>query len=115
MSPNKHKLRVPGGKYVSASEGAQLMEEGIISEPKSKIRKVESDKQESDFDCYDKSDGKSVHVNIDKELAIDKPTLALLPNRPGDGEINNNGVTGDGTVMLDHADPTECLTTGTFG
>ena len=32
MSRNKHKLRGPAGKYVSASETTRLMEEGIISE-----------------------------------------------------------------------------------
>ena len=32
LSPNKHKLQRPGGKYLSASERTRLMEEGIISE-----------------------------------------------------------------------------------
>ena len=80
-SPNKHKLRGPVEKNVSVSEKAQLMEEGIISESNSKVRKVESSEKQNDFECYDKSDGKTVHVNIDKELAVHKPTLVLLPNR----------------------------------
>ena len=63
MSPFKHKLKRPGEKYVSASETARLMEEGIISESKSNVRKLESDEDESDFECYDKSDGKSVPVD----------------------------------------------------
>ena len=94
MAPKKHKLRGTGGKYVSASDRAQLMER-IISESKSKVRKVESDEEDSDSDYYDNSDGKPVHVNIDKELAVDKPTLALLRNRSEEDEIHKNGETGD--------------------
>ena len=55
MSPNEHKLRGPGGKYVNASERARFMEEGIISQPKLTVRKTKSDKEESDFECYNKS------------------------------------------------------------
>ena len=72
------------------------MEEGIISESKSKVRKVELDEEENDFECYDKSDEQPVHVDVDKELAVDKPTLALLPNRLEEVELNNIGETGDG-------------------
>ena len=100
MPPNKDKLRGPGGKYVSARERAQLMEEGLISESKSKVRKVEWDEEEKDFECYDMSDGKPVHVNIDKEIAFDKPTLALLPNRSEGDKINNNGETGEGDANI---------------
>ena len=57
MSPTKHQLRGPGGKYVSVSEEARKVEEGIISEWKSKVRKVELDYRDSDFECYDKSEG----------------------------------------------------------
>ena len=96
MSPSKHKLRGPSGKYVSASERAGLMDQGVVSESKSKVRKVELEEKESDFDCYDKSNGKPVHVNMDKKLAVDKPTLALLPNRSEEDKININGETGDG-------------------
>ena len=72
------------------------MEEGIFSQSDSKVGKVDSDKEQSECDCYDKSEGKPVHVNIDKELAVDKPTLALTPNRSEEDEINNNDQTGDG-------------------
>ena len=96
MSPIGQKLRGPGGKYVSASERAQMMEEGVISESKLRVRKVESDEEGSDFECYDKSDGKPVHVNIDKDLAVDNSTLSLLPNRSEEDEINYKGETGDG-------------------
>ena len=39
LSPNKNQLWGPGGKYVSASEKTPKMEEGIISESKSKVQK----------------------------------------------------------------------------
>ena len=55
MSPNKHQLRDPIGKYVSASEKTRKMEEVIISESEPKVQKVESDKEDSDCECYDKS------------------------------------------------------------
>ena len=66
-SPNKHELRGLGGKYFSTSEKAQMVEEGIISESKPKVRNLESDEEDSDFDCYDKFEGNPVHVDIDKE------------------------------------------------
>ena len=102
MSPKKQKLRETSGKYVSASERAQLIDEGIISKSESKGWKVESDEEDSDFDCYDKPDGKPVHVTIDKELAFDKPTLALLPNKSEEDEIHSSGKTvdGDGNISL---------------
>ena len=100
MSPNKHKLQGPGGNYVIASERTQFKVEGNFSESKSKVQKVESDEKESDFECCDKSDGKPVHVNIDKELAVDKPTPALLPNRSEEDEINRKGETGDGDGII---------------
>ena len=59
-----------------------LMEEGTISEYKPKVRKMESDEDDSDFECYDRSEGKPVHVDIVREITEgNKPTLALLPNR----------------------------------
>ena len=66
------------------------MEEGTISASEPKVRKVESDKEDSDFECYNKSDGKPVHVDIDKEATEAEPALTLLPNRPQDEELNNN-------------------------
>ena len=79
LSPDKHKLRGPGGKYVSASKVARLMKEGIISESKPKVRKVDVQEEGSDFECYDRSDGKPVHVHIDKERTKgNTPTLAFF-------------------------------------
>ena len=96
MSPNKHKLRRPGGKYVSASERTRLMEDGTISEFKPKVRKVDSDEEDCDFERYDRSEGKPVQVDIDKRITEgNKPTLTLLPNRSEADEINNNGEAGD--------------------
>ena len=91
FSPSKHKLGGPGRKYVIGSERTQLMEEGIIHESRPKVRKVDSDGEDSDFECYDQSGGKPVHVDIDKEIAEgNKPTLAKLPNRSEEDENNNN-------------------------
>ena len=91
LSPNKHKLKRPGEKYVSASERTRLLEEGIISESKPKVRKMDLDEVESNFECYDRSEGKPAHVDIDKEIAEwNKPTLSLQPNRSVEDERNNN-------------------------
>ena len=96
MFPNKHNLWGPGGTYVSASETTRLREEGIISESRPTVRKVVSDDEDSDFECYDRSQGKPLHVDVDKEMAeSNKPTLALLPSRSEKDEINNNGGTQD--------------------
>ena len=101
MSPNKHQLRGPGGKYVSASEKARKVEEGNISESKAKVQK-ESDERDNDFECYDKSDGKPVHVDVNKEVTEGNPTHALLPNRSEEDKINNNGETrgGNGNISV---------------
>ena len=72
------------------------MEEGTISKSWPKLRKVASDNKDSDYECYDQSEGKPVHVDVDKEKAErNKPTLALLPNRSQEDEIDNNGETRD--------------------
>ena len=67
-----------------------------------KVRKVEMNEEESDFEICGKSDGKPIHVNIDKGLAVDRPTPALLPNRSEDDKIIDSGemVDGDGNVSL---------------
>ena len=65
----KHTLRRPGGKYMSASEKAKIAEKDeTISASKLKSWKLESDEDDSDFECYNKSDVKPVHVEIDKEV-----------------------------------------------
>ena len=69
VSPKNQTLRGPGGKYVSASQREKQKAEGTTrttSASKPKVRKVESDEDNSDFECYIKSDGKQVHVDIDK-------------------------------------------------
>ena len=51
------------------------MEEGIISKSKPKVRKVDLDEEDSDFECYDRSDWKTVYVDIiDKEKTKRKQT-----------------------------------------
>ena len=76
---NKHQFRGPSGIYVGASEKGQKLEEGTIFKPKPKVRKVESKENDSDFEGYDKSAGKPVHVDVDKEVTERRrnPTLAL--------------------------------------
>ena len=73
------------------------MEDGIISESKPKVRKLESDEEDSYFKCYDKSEGKPVHVDIDKVTNQEnKTTLPLLPNKSEGDEIYNDDETRDG-------------------
>ena len=59
-------MRKPGKKYAIASEKAKKVEEGTISASKPKVQKVESDEDESDFECHGRSDCKPVHVDIEK-------------------------------------------------
>ena len=97
MSPNKHRLREPRGKYVRVSEKTRKMGERTISKSKPKVRNVDSNEEDSDFECYDKSDGKPPHVHIDKDVTEGtKRTLPLLLNRSEEDEINNIGETRDG-------------------
>ena len=57
---------------------------------------MESDEEDSGFKCYDMSEGKPVHLDFDKETTEgNKSTLALLPNRSEEDEINKNGETRD--------------------
>ena len=71
-----------------------------IPESKLKVWKVESEDEDNDFDCYNKNDGKPVHVDVDKEITkTDKKTWALasLPNKSDqDGIIN--GEMGSGII-----------------
>ena len=66
------------------------MKEGVISESKSEISKVESDKEDSSFECYRKSDGKPVYVDVDKKITERHPTVALWPNRSEEDEVNKS-------------------------
>ena len=93
-----------------------MMEERIIPESKPKIQKVELDKGNSDFECYDKSGGKPVHVVIDKETTKgNKSTLAVLPNRLKEIKITLTAKHGIGIVILTYADQTNFQTTGPVG
>ena len=69
------------------------MKKGIFSESDPKVPKVTLNDNDSHFECYDRSDGRMLHVDVDNEMArSSKPTLALLPNRSEEDEMNNNGV-----------------------
>ena len=71
------------------------MEDGIISEPHRNYGKWPWTTK-SDFGCYDRSEGKPVHVDVDKEMAeSNEPTLVLLPNKWEENKINNNSETRD--------------------
>ena len=57
---------------------------------------MDSDEEDSYFECYDRSEGKPVQVGINKEITGgNKLTLALLPNRSEEAEMNKNGETRD--------------------
>ena len=47
----------------------------------------------SDFQCYNESAGKPVHVHIDNAIAQGDPTLALLANRSEEDETDNKDET----------------------
>ena len=79
------------------------MEEWIVSESKPKIRKLDSDENDVEFECYDRSEGKPVHVDIVKKITEgNKPTLSLILNRSEEEESNNKNETrdGDGNIYL---------------
>ena len=60
---------------------------GTISASKPKDGKVESGEDDSDSECYNKSDRKPVPVDIDKEVSEEGLALALLPNKSGEEKI----------------------------
>ena len=66
----------------------------MFSESQPKARKVASEDEDSDFECFDRSEGKPVDVDVDKEMAeSNKPTSALLLNISEKDKINNNDET----------------------
>ena len=88
---------------MSASEKAKRAEEeGTISASKPKVRKKESEEDDNEFECYTKSEGKPVHVDIDKEVTEGREALALLPNKSEEEEIINDRETmgGDGNISV---------------
>ena len=92
-SPKRHKQRKVRECVGIITEA----EEGIIFESKPKAGKVDSDEEDTDIEYFHKSDGKSVHVDIDKKVTNwTKPSLALLPNRIEEDRINQNGEKSDG-------------------
>ena len=75
--------------YMSAQEKAKKAEEeGTISASKRRVRKIESDEDYSDFEGYKKSSGKSVHVDIDKEVTERGLALVLLSNKTEEEQKN---------------------------
>ena len=105
-SPKRHKQRKVRECVGTITE----TKEGIICESKPKARKVDTDEEDTDIECFLKSDGKLVHLDIDKKVNNwNTPTVALLPNRIEEDRINQNGEKSDGTEILVYADQTEFL------
>ena len=53
---------------------------------------MDSDGEDNDFESYDRSEGKPLHVDIGNEITDEnKAKLALLPNRWEQDGIKNNG------------------------
>ena len=75
---------------MSTSETARKIEEGLFCESKLKPREVDLDEEDSDFECYDKSDDKPVHVDVDKEVNERDPTNTLVPNGSEEDEMDKN-------------------------
>ena len=92
MSSNKHKLCRRNAKCKSASEKAWKQDESFFSESKPRVQKIESNGDDSNFECYDKLDRKPVHVDVDREITRSSgryPTFTLLPKISVEEAINN--------------------------
>ena len=87
---------------MSVSKKAQKVEEGTFFTSTLNVRKVEYDEANSDFECNNKSEGKPVLVDIDKEFIEGGPAPALLPSKSEEDEINNSGETmgGNGSFSV---------------
>ena len=76
--------------YLNGSDLQRNREESVITESKLKMRIVESEDRDGDFECYNKSVGKLVRADRDKGFTrTDEgtPPLTLLPNKSDGGEI----------------------------
>ena len=92
MSSVRHKFREPRGKYVITSEKERKKYEGIIAEsnPNRRSEKTNLRRRIANSSDLTKTDGKLVHVDLDKEVArTDEKTVALslLPNKSGEKKI----------------------------
>ena len=56
--------------------------------------------KDSHLECCTKSDGKLLHVDINREVTEGEPTLSLLPQRSEEDEVNDNGETRGGNVNV---------------
>ena len=91
MSPKKNNLRRPRGKYVSVSERTRRY--GRWSRRTTTVIRVLRSIR-TQVGTFTRIDKETRYV--DKEIAeSNKPTLALLPKRSEEEEINNNGETQD--------------------
>ena len=85
----KHSLRGPGEKYMSASE-IEKVEESIIWLSETKVWKVKLEDEDSDFDCQNKSDGKPLHVDVDKGIIVGAQKNPTLPLNKLEEDENSN-------------------------
>ena len=92
-SPTRHKLKRPSSKHAGASIIERKKEESVIAEYTLKVPKVESGNEAGDFHCYNKSDSKMVHVDVDKkyENRQKDSTLSFLPNNSDEKYFKKNG------------------------
>ena len=88
---------------MSAFKKARKLEEGIISESKMKVRKVESHEEDTGLECYHSSDGSPVNIDVDKEITGNNQKdsrLALLPNKFEEKGLKTNGERGVGKCTI---------------
>ena len=77
-------------------------DEKTISKFKLKVWKVELEEEKSNFECYNKWDGKPVHVDVDRNFTGSSgkdPALALLSNKLKEDETNKEGQVGVGMMV----------------
>ena len=69
----------------------------LLSNQNRRFGKQNGTENDNEFECYDNSEGKPVHVDINKEaIEGNKPILTLKPNRSEEDKISKNGGTCDG-------------------
>ena len=83
---------------MNASARVQKAQDGRIFASKPKTRKVKSNEDGRDFECYENSNQQPVQVEIDHEFTEGGPRLALLPNKSRKGVKNYNGETMGGNA-----------------
>ena len=84
---------------MSASDKARKQQDGIIADSKPKVRKVQADDENSDFECYEQFDRQPSNVDVDEEVtgSSEKNWRKRLFRKNSEEEkVNNNGEMGVG-------------------